>query len=714
MATYALERLAALLSLSPLPARVRISVFERCGRFGAGATHSDMQPATSYMNRIAGQIALGADESNVSASKLLPRQDRPTFLEWCRTKHAETGNPALRLGPRDIPKRYVHGLALSDMFRRYAALLTAVEGVSLDLYACEVTDVSRDAAGRYLVIADGTAPLRTDQILFVTGHSTNKPAPRSTASALAEHARATPGARYIHYAYPLEDRLAADAVPSSSVVAVLGLGLTAIDIFLHLTEGRGGSFRPIPSSDPVQKFEYIPSGREPALILGISPSGQPVRGRPVNAKEGKAAREHRGVFFTRDAIRSMRTRFGRPVTMPDGLLQHQLDFDRHAFPLVVLEMAFVYYATLLGERFGQYVHRRAAPSYQRFLRDGAATRDDAIATLLAPVDQCFDEAAAYLSGALADEETNTFGRMGVLSSFRKTLGLEPAGEAWRKDAASPWRHPLDARAHRFDWRAIHEPGPANVQTDWRTHAIAAIDRDNLDAAQNNLDNPVKAACDGVWRDLRAVFSELVDHGGLLAESHRRFVSVYLRYYNRLSNGAGLEAMTKIRALIQHGILDVSVGPSPCLSLASGPRPFEIKGSQTGITHHANIIIEGKLHAFDPELDTAPLYPNLLRRGLVRKWRNPGGSPADDFIPGGLDLSTRFHPLQGDGTEDPHLTFLGVPAEGVTTFQASAARPYSSSYVLNTVAAWADEVLQHLAEPPHAPLTSFRSGQSASL
>ncbi len=41
----------------------------------------------------------------------------------------------------------------------------------------------------------------------------------------------------------------------------------------------------------------------------------------------------------------------------------------------------------------------------------------------------------------------------------------------------------------------------------------------------------------------------------------------------------------------------------------------------------------------------PLYPNLLRHGIVRKWANPGLNEPD-FIPGGLDLTPPVPPGQG--------------------------------------------------------------------
>lgn len=717
MCTYALERLAALLLEVKVPVKLRISVFERTGRFGAGEAHSDIQSPTSYMNRIAGQIAFAADETNLDSSKLLPKSLRPTFLEWCLRKYAETGDDRFNFRPEETPRRYLHGLALRDMFQCYMTLLKGIEGVEVDLYVADVTDVSRqsDVKACYIIHTGGTSGghVPADYILFVTGHSYNLPAPDSTTARLASFSESMPEALYIPRAYPLEEYVSGVAVPPGSTVGVHGLGLTAIDIFLYLTEGRGGTFIPVGQPGPLSKLQYVPSGREPALIVGFSPSGMLTSARPLNAKDENPAREYKGQFFTVNSIRALRRAFGRPVVLTCGRRTRQLDFERHVFPLVILEMAFVYYKALLGEKFGGYLRSNVESRYRSFLLEGCLTRDAGVDYLLEPVNACFEEAAAYINLAAQGEPIPDFLRqfetIDVFGAFTSTvfgisLGLAandipngaPPGRTNFEGLISPWGHSPNVYDHRFDWRTVFDPLTAEAHvsgSDWRDEVIAYMKKDHMNAAQNNLKNPVKAACDGVWRDLRAVFSETADLGGLLPESHRHFMSTYLRYYNRLSNGAGLEPMRKILALIEHGLLDISVGPAPVIEPSPSASTFRIRGTRTETVREVNVIIEGKTHPFNPEMDINSLYPNLIRRELVRKWRNPGQSSSEDFYPGGLDLSDDFHPVQRDETVEQRLTFLGSPAEGVRFFQQSAARPHSNSYILNNVALWADGLLE---------------------
>jgi len=698
LCTYALERLSVLVARAGLASLLRIAIFDRTGMFGAGATHSETQARTSYMNRVASQIAFAADESNPDATFLLPKELRPTLAEWAHAKFLALRDEKFNLRPGAIPRRYLHGEALREMFGRFATMLRAIDHVELDMYDLEITDVSPEDCGGAFRVEVGSRRLflRAQQILFVTGHSENRPTPRSTSETLARHARQYPSARYISQPYPLERRLTYESVPEGSRVAVLGLGLTAIDILLHLTEGRGGKFAVEHDSGGCPVRRYTRSGREPGLIVCVSPSGLFPSCRPENEKaldssgRGHAALEHRGEFLTSSAISTMRTRFGVPARLSLGEIR-QLDFDLHIFPLLVLEMAYVYYTTLLGRKFGNELRKAADDPYNTFLQRSCSCKDLAIEQLLAPVQGCFDRAAAYIKSRLSEGDKHVaserFDSMRVVENFLLATRGSLDG-----DNKSPWNHSSNPQDHRFCWQTFFQPVDHSVALNgesWRSAVLDYMRADQKAAAQGNLRNPSKAASDGVWRDLRSVLAEAVDFGGLTAESHSRFMRVYFRLYSRMANGIGLEAMSRILALVESGLVDISTGPEPEVEGISGRAAFLVRGTLTGVKHEVTAAIQGRTHPFDPVQDINPLYPNLIRRGLVRQWVNPGRISSQSYCPGGLDLSKCFHPIQSDLTVERRLTFLGAPAEGTALFQLSAARPHSNSAVLNNVARWAN-------------------------
>ncbi|TXH66352.1 MAG: FAD/NAD(P)-binding protein [Lysobacteraceae bacterium] len=662
LCVYALERLAALFRAQPPAAPLEISVFERSGEFGAGETHSGAQSPTSALNRVASQIAFAADESHPEAVALLPKSLRPTFYEWAREKFQRDGDTYFDMRPEDVPARCQHGIALRDMFGRYVALLREIPGVRVELRAEEVVDVERVVEGEgagfllHAVNGDAQRAYRADRILFATG-----PARRRFALPLAASA---PGARtpcYVPHPYPLHLSLDESAVPPGCRLGVLGLGLTAIDAMLFLTEGRGGHF-----FDDGNVLRYAPSGREPARIVAASTSGMFTWCRPRNEKaldgsgQTHTRREHQGVFISTDVVDALRMRVGRPALIGSETVR-QLDFDRHILPLIVLEMAYLYYATAFGADFAARAREAVAHAHARFLQaPDAMPVEAAIEALLAPVQETF--------------------------------------AAWPRAVSGRESTP------RFDWRAMFEPLGAGVGADdWHERVVDFVRRDNRAALEGNLHNPMKAACDGVWRDLRPVLAQIVDFGGLTAESHRRFCEVHFRRYTRMSNGTGPTAMRKIQALLEAGLIDAAVGPSPRIEYLAQTGGFRMVGELTMIERTVDVLLEGRVPVFDPAQEAGPLYPNLLRRGLIRHWRNPGPDGAD-YLPGAIDVNRRFHPIDAAGREIPELTFFGAPTEGVAFFQLSAARPYANSPVLNLALRWANETVAAL-RAAHMPATT---------
>jgi uncharacterized NAD(P)/FAD-binding protein YdhS len=702
--TYVVERLAAVLRRRTPRRGLKVHVYDREGDFGSGQAHSSRQPQTSILNRICGQISFGADETNpgvAAAPSLAPYE---SLHEWCRARFAETSDSQYLLGADSWPRRYLHGRALEEVFGSYVGHLKAVPGADVALHASEVVAVVPAPGGRLTVVAEGVPPVDADHIVFATGHGAGRPKPDSPEGELAALSAQGHGT-FIPYAYPLDRRILPEASGTDKTVCSLGLGLTAIDLILYLTEGRGGAFAEGPDG-----LEYRASGAEPAAILGCSQSGLFTYARARNEKEvDLAALEHKGVFLTAPAIDRMRASSGRAIYIPGIGARLQLDFESQVFPLVLLEMTYVYYKTLFGKAFADQLAGAVSAEVDRFIEDPEVQRsrshghfdspvEPLVAGTLAAVAQYLEtggyQAAAEASpaedfeAALASYLTAILGEAFVAANAGRWA--DPDVHAAVLKARSPWLFPLDPASHRFDWNLLCNPIPEAAQGDRETFLAALIEFMELDhrrAEQGNVRNPWKAACDGVWRDLRSILTHVVDRGGLTAGSHRLFLRRYMRFHNRLANGACLEAMEKMLALVKGGLLDVGMGPLRTIRRSRDGGRFELVG--TAAAREVDTIVDSKLHTFDPEHDESALYRQMFAEGLVRKWRNPGdGEPC--FEPGGLDLSERFHPLDPEGNEDVRITFLGPPTEGILFFQVGAARPNQNHHVLNDVIVWVEE------------------------
>jgi hypothetical protein len=637
--TYALERLAALAAHPPQPYPLSILIFDRHGAFGCGAVHDFAQCKSSYLNRVASQIAFAADESIAPSSDLFPPSLRPTFSEWAQ-RRGPSGHVGLR--PTDVPRRYLHGEALKAAFELYVDRLRGL-GVLVERMAEDVTDISlRPGRDGFMVHSSDGRSYAADRLLLATGHGDNEPEP--------ERAEWVERGAFIPQPYPLLEQLGEEAVRPGRTVGIEGMGLTALDIVLHLSEGRGGQFEPATPPDQRRRyaFRYRPSGLEPSRIVPFGPSGLFAYCRPENEKaldpsgRGHSALEHKGVFLTTEAVAALRRTRGRQG-LAGGEPALQLDFEADIMPLVLLELAFVHYRTA-APALSDPIKAAAAPRYRLFL----ASPGDSAAK---PVD-----------------------------------GLIEPMEAWIRSYAPG--------TPRFDWRATFHPLPAACASDpdrWREAATRFMREDLAAAAQGNLSNPLKAALDGVWRDLRAALGAATDFGGLTPASQRAFIAGRLRDYNRQSNGTGEEPMAKLLALVEADIVDLSVGPDPRL-LDEGGTGLTVHGTATRARIAVDHVIEGRAHPFDALRDRSPLYRNLLRREMVRLCVNQGAAGDEPFVSGGIDVSRDHHPRDASGAEDRRITILGAPIERIAFFQLSAARPGSGSQVLAKADAWARELL----------------------
>ncbi|MEU3343448.1 FAD/NAD(P)-binding protein [Streptomyces sp. NPDC006700] len=700
-ATYVVERLSA--TIGRLEGRrLEVRVFERTGEFGAGQAHSAGQARTSYLNRIGCQVGFAADETVSGSGPLRPREKRPTLHEWCRRRYAETGHPDFDLRPEDWPRRYVHGLALSDMFQAFADDLRRHPGADLHLHHAEVVDIEPVGAELQIVTADGTRR-PADEVLLLTGHSYHDPGLSPEGRRLAK-AAARGGAAHVPHPYPLNELLGPDTVGPTDVVGLVGMGLTAIDTILHLTEGRNGSFH----EEPGRGLVYRASGTEPAAIVAFSGSGLFTFARPDNHKPGDGSGDHPGMFLTKEAVDLLRANRGQPYPTP-GRTRPQLDFDRDVLPLVVAEMAHLYYVTLFGPSAALPLTHRAMPCYLAFLTGARPGGEDC---LLPALDAAVDDIVRTLLPVLRGEQALFATQKTVVWSVRDVLlhwvrtvygpsaqyevrrcldrSLPPAAVLEGRD--SPWCLDTGLDGNRFDWRAAVRPvSPAGSPAEYRAELLEFMIRDQAWARQGNLCNPHKAASDGVWRDLRSVISYAVDDAGVTAASQQAFLRRHTSRHNRLANGAAPEVMAKITALVEHGLLDVGTGPDARVRYEESSGRTVVVGPHTGARRALDVVVEARMHPFDPRVDVRPLYRNLRERGLVRLWRNHGadGAGATDFAPGGLDLTPQFHPLRTDGDVESRITVLGAPAEGARSFLLSALRPDADHYVMRDILVWLD-------------------------
>jgi len=242
----------------------------------------------------------------------------------------------------------------------------------------------------------------------------------------------------------------------------------------------------------------------------------------------------------------------------------------------------------------------------------------------------------------------------------------------------------DPREHVFDWQAIIDPlKGASKSSPQERHArvLHHLRTDISRAEQGNLDDPVKSAVDGAFRDLRSTIRYGVEFGGLTARSHAQFVHLYSRIINRIAVGTSMEIMRKILALAECGFLDLSASRTPSVTPRAEGGYLISSDDDLKSAMVADVFVEARVHRFHVHRMRNPLFANLCRRKLIRDWVNPGTREAD-FHTGGLDIQRGTHLIiMEDGKVSRGMAALGPPTEGPLYFHLAAMRPYCSDPVI---------------------------------
>jgi uncharacterized NAD(P)/FAD-binding protein YdhS len=179
-----------------------------------------------------------------------------TFNQW----YAGNGASSEEDG---YPPRALVGQYLAEQFD----LLASQGTLHVEHRAVEATGINCRGPLWEVDSAQGTELY--DEVVLATGHGLSGYLPPDPLE------RSLPAS-----ALTVEHEHAMDAaVPAGSNVMLRGAALTAYDVVLHLTEGRGGTWERI-SEEGMEALRYRPGGSEPALITMTSRSGIPMTPKP--------------------------------------------------------------------------------------------------------------------------------------------------------------------------------------------------------------------------------------------------------------------------------------------------------------------------------------------------------------------------------------------------------------------------------------------------
>lgn len=399
--TYAIDFLTRMLTAYPLEERVDVHLVEP-GEFGPGNVYRTTQPEYLLMNTISSQVTAFADER---IGPLDPFEPGPAMHTWLQ----QTG---VAFGPDEYPSRAAHGRYLSAAFK--AICERTLPQVKIHLWNCRAIDVQSVDGRHRITLAEGFAPIIADVILLNTGHSTHASAMHDELSAfVAEQRRhGNEKLRFLPSIYPVERNI--ETLGPDICLGFLGLGLTSIDGITAATIGKGGRFE----RDPQGRLVYHASGQEPKIVSWSLP-GLPPSARAYNQKGATFRQPAR--FLTRTRIDALRTAaLGRTGS-------RQLDFQSDIFPLLLLDMEYIYYSALCGKAFGARYLARA---------EDDAARTQLIAEVPPESRYCWDHLADPLAG-------RSFETKAEYTEFLKAFIREELAQASLGNIDGPYKAATD-------------------------------------------------------------------------------------------------------------------------------------------------------------------------------------------------------------------------------------------------------------------------------
>jgi uncharacterized NAD(P)/FAD-binding protein YdhS len=550
-----LERLVSTGRRFPL-LKLSIHIIEP-GEMGCGVHRRD-QPSYLLLNTVCGLPTMFPPRQHASDV------EGESFMEWAR-KHANRSE----LSQSSYLPRALFGEYLTACFSQIVQHRTP--NVEIFTHACDAISLRRDGLVECVKCSDGTT-VRSRFVVLTTGHTRNSTSPDGG----------------VHDAHEFLANLHEAKLEAGERIGVAGFGLSAFDVVVGLTVGRGGTF----SIEAADNLHYQRSGREPQICM-FSRSGLPYCSRP-QADFGRF--DYAPLIFDPDRVRRIRSEQGGK----------RMDFWSTLLPLLSLEL-------------------RAAYCKKRLELSGRPISDTDWAELRTR--------GGTRVGAWVDEMER------LLGTFDVAAFLGPCDVA-------------------LDSGAAYQQG-----------FIDLLEAD-LRESRLRLMHSVPKFVAEVLLHLRESFNAAVDFGGLDAASHDYFFGRFAGTIRRLAIGPQPERSAELVALIRAGVVNLGVGPDPCVKRRPGGG-FEI--ISRNLDCPSLCLVERLILAQSPfpSLDhsASPLLIDLTREGRLRKHRD------DVRFEGGVAIDTLHHPIGRSGQPEVSLFVLGPLCEGSI---------YYNTYVPTTV------------------------------
>ncbi|WP_332839757.1 FAD/NAD(P)-binding protein [Brevibacterium yomogidense] len=623
---------------STAPARpLRIAIVDAL-EVGSGATWLTTQPAQYLNNTTASATTLYPDESTPMSG---PPSRGPDLVTWMQ-QVAEAGThpagdwvveEAGVLRALDFTSRRLQGVYYRDQLdHAIAAGGFAVEEfvtTVVDLEAVEVEPYSGDPLTA-AVLADGTR-LAAPTVVLAQGMVQSLP--DAEVEGLTRFA-ADHDLRYVPPGMPAERDFT--GLPAGETVLVRGLGANFFDVIGGLLAEWGGTFEPV-ADDPHGRLRYVPTGREPHLVIG-SRRGMPYRTKPIPYSQQ----------------RDFTPRWATPAWFDALAQQHSLDFGAEVWPTIAKEIADQYLTALAG--WAPHALAAGTPATGTSAAGVAADGTAADGPWVAELDAA--ATAEDVERVLADHVIDERWAWTIADLRRPTRGRSVTPEEWDAFVATLVEDEL---------ASMSEPA---------RHPRAAVNRamSLLRGSAQRLGAVGAVSGESLVRDLQGWF----DADGLF-----------------LASGPPAVRVRKVLALIDAGIIDL-LGPESVVRTDPDAGRFRAQSLITQRSVEASALVETRMSKGRVPHTDNPLLRSLLDSGRARIHQVDGVQT--DYIEAtraeiAEAAPTGHNLVASTGEADESVIVLGIPASTTQPGSAIGATPGLPSPLLAGADVAAKQVLR---------------------
>lgn len=214
----------------------------------------------------------------------------------------------------------------------------------------------------------------------------------------------------------------------------------------------------------------------------------------------------------------------------------------------------------------------------------------------------------------------------------------------------------------------------------------------IDEAKRGETNSPWMAVVAVWREATPLFGCIYEFGGLWPDAQRLFAEQYSSSLSRITFGPPIVSMEKILAVAEAGILNFELSRAAEIRVDDQKRIFTLQSSHVDSAQTVQAVIDARIPKVSLMNESARLYRNLVRRGLVVPFENRAADSDVVYRPGCIALNEDGYVIDKLGRKNRAIAATGTPTEGITFDNDSLSRLRN-----NFVSQWAKQTRQEIEE-----------------